>query len=210
MTERISRSGDPLVHGHDVQTAAATQLDEDGASSAVSPTLGAAVVLAKYPTLLLVVLAVGVLSRDIEPPLAYAIPDSSPAANSSAEGFSRNEIRTTARAAKDENNKDGSTTATNRVFQIPNDERAKASSRYAAAKEDENKQTAYQNALYARLLEMGETNDLIRILKEERKEAEGEGDEGEVERIKARLKSLKRKRDETSDKEMPTPPAAAK
>ena len=53
----------------DVQTAAATQLDEDGASSAVSPTLGAAVVLAKYPTLLLVVLAVGVLSRDIEPPL---------------------------------------------------------------------------------------------------------------------------------------------
>lgn len=167
-------------------------------------------VLAKYPTLLLVVLAVGVLSRDIEPPLDYAIPDSSPAANSSAEGFSRNEIRTTARAAKDENNKAGSTTATNRVFQIPNDERAKASSRYAAAKEDENKQTAYQNALYARLLEMGETNDLIRILKEERKEAEGEGDEGEVERIKARLKSLKRKRDETSDKEMPTPPAAAK
>ena len=73
-----------LVHGHDVQTAAATQLDEDGASSAVSPTLGAAVVLAKYPTLLLVVLAVGVLSRDIEPPLDYAIPDSSPAANSSA------------------------------------------------------------------------------------------------------------------------------
>ena len=68
----------------DVQTAAATQLDEDGASSAVSPTLGAAVVLAKYPTLLLVVLAVGVLSRDIEPPLDYAIPDSSPAANSSA------------------------------------------------------------------------------------------------------------------------------
>lgn len=187
----------------DVQTAAATQLDEDGASSAVSPTLGAAVVLAKYPTLLLVVLAVGVLSRDIEPPLDYAIPDSSPAANSSAEGLSRNEIRTTARAAKDENNKAGSTTATNRVFQIPNDERAKASSRYAAAKEDENKQTAYQNALYARLLEMGETNDLIRILKEERKEAEGEGDEGEVERIKARLKSLKRKRDGTSDKEMP-------
>ena len=45
---------------------------------------------------------------------------------------------------------------------------------------------------------------------EERKEAEGEGDEGEVERIKARLKSLKRKRDGTSDKEMPTPPAAAK
>ena len=149
-------------------------------------------------------------SRDIEPPLDYAIPDSSPAANSSAEGLSRNEIRTTARAAKDENNKAGSTTATNRVFQIPNDERAKASSRYAAAKEDENKQTAYQNALYARLLEMGETNDLIRILKEERKEAEGEGDEGEVERIKARLKSLKRKRDGTSDKEMPTPPAAAK
>ena len=58
----------------DVQTAAATQLDEDGASNAVSPTLGAAVVLAKYPTLLLVVLAVGVLSRDIEPPLDYAIP----------------------------------------------------------------------------------------------------------------------------------------
>ena len=144
------------------------------------------------------------------PPLDYAIPDSSPAANSSAEGLSRNEIRTTARAAKDENNKAGSTTATNRVFQIPNDERAKASSRYAAAKEDENKQTAYQNALYARLLEMGETNDLIRILKEERKEAEGEGDEGEVERIKARLKSLKRKRDGTSDKEMPTPLAAAK
>ena len=57
---------------------------------------------------------------------------------------------------------------------------------------------------------MGETNDLIRILKEERKEAEGEGDEGEVERIKARLKSLKRKRDGTSDKEMPTPLAAAK
>ena len=87
MKERISRSGDPLVHGHDVQTAAATQLDEDGASSAVSPTLGAAVVLAKYPTLLLVVLAVGVLSRDIEPPLDYAIPDSSPAANSSARAF---------------------------------------------------------------------------------------------------------------------------
>ena len=88
----------------DVQTAAATQLDEDGASSAVSPTLGAAVVLAKYPTLLLAVLVVGVLSRDIQPPLDYAIPDSSPAANSSAEGLSRNEIRTTARAAKDENN----------------------------------------------------------------------------------------------------------
>ena len=191
----------------DVQTAAATQLDEDGASSAVSPTLGAAVVLAKYPPLLLVVLAVGVLSRDIEPPLDSAIPDSSSAANSSAEGLSRNEIRTTARAAKDENNKPA---ATNRVYQIPNDERAKATSRYAAAKEEENKQTAYQNALYARLLEMGETNDLIRILKEERKEAEGEGDEGEVERIKARLKSLKRKRDGTSDKEMPPPPAAAK
>ena len=158
MTERISQEI-ILSTDTDVQTAAATQLDEDGASSAVSPTLGAAVVLAKYPTLLLVVLAVGVLSRDIEPPLDYAIPDSSPAANSSAEGLSRNEIRTTARAAKDENNKAGSTTATNRVFQIPNDERAKASSRYAAAKEDENKQTAYQNALYARLLEMGETND---------------------------------------------------
>ena len=191
----------------DVQTAAATQLDEDGASSAVSPTLGAAVVLAKYPTLLLAVLVVGVLSRDIQPPLDYAIPDSSPAENKSAGGLSRSEIRTTARAAKDENNK---AAATNRVYQIPNDERAKATSRYAAAKEDENKQTAYQNALYARLLEMGETNDLIRILKEERKEAEGEGDEGEVERIKARLKSLKRKRDGTSDKEMPTPPAAAK
>ena len=109
----------------DVQTAAATQLDEDGASSAVSPTLGAAVVLAKYPTLLLVVLAVGVLSRDIQPPLDYAIPDSSPAANSSAGGLSRNEIRIVARAAKDENNK---AAATNRVYQIPNDERAKATS----------------------------------------------------------------------------------
>ena len=68
MIDRADQSGDPFLSTDtDVQTAAATQLDEDGASSAVSPTLGAAVVLAKYPTLLLVVLAVGVLSRDIEP-----------------------------------------------------------------------------------------------------------------------------------------------
>ena len=111
---------------------------------------------------------------------------------------------------EDENNKAGSTTATNRVFQIPNDERAKATSRYAAAKEEENKQTAYSNALFARQMSIDETNNLIKIMKEEKKEAEAEGETAEVERIKARLTSLKRKRDGTSDKEMPTPLAAAK
>ena len=128
----------------DEQAAVATQLDEDGASSAVSPTLGAAVALAKYPTYLLAVVYVGVLAAEIKPALDYAIPDSSDAGNSSAGGLSRDDIRKAARAAKDEKNQAASsTTATSRVFQIPSDERAKATSRYAASKEEENKQTAY-------------------------------------------------------------------
>ena len=92
------------------------------------------------------------------------------------------------------------------MFQIPSDERAKATSRYAAAKEEENKQTAHQNALFTRQLAVKEVNEQIRVLKEEKAEAQEEGDEAEVERIKARLVSLKRKRGELYDSEMPTPP----
>ena len=177
----------------------------------MSPTLGAAIVLTKYPVLLLAVVVVGVLAVDIEPALDYAIPDSSSAGNRSANGLKREEIRDIARAAKDEKEQATSNSnATARVFQVPSDERAKAGLAYAATKEEENKHTAYQNALQARQLAISEVTDQIRFLKEEKKEAEEDGDGAEVGRIKARLTSLKRKRDELYDSEMPTPPAAAK
>ena len=90
------------------------------------------------------------------------------------------------------------------MFQIPSDERAKATSRYAATKEEENKRTAYQNALFARQLAINEVNDQIRVLKKEKNKAQDDGDGDEVDRIKARLKCLKRKRNEVYDSDMST------
>ena len=183
----------------DEQVAAAVSLGQEGGESAASPTLGAAIVAAMkprpagwFPPELLLVLDQGVLSPDPSP--VFAPPNGD--IQGGAKFPSRETIREAAAAAK-------AGRAAGAPLKDAKSTQVEAYNRKTAVAEARLLQGAYEDEIHVREVHMAELVTAIKMLKEDIAEPDSDDDQAEM---KARLKALKKRRNDLMDKPMPVPP----